>query len=99
VSTAIVRANAAGDRIPSEISLPHRGWLHLYQRSGLDLRIVMPRNGRIELTDMERAIDRNTRLVEVPSCRCTTAFNTISERCAGWRTRTVHSCMRISFRV
>jgi selenocysteine lyase/cysteine desulfurase len=39
----------------------------LEQTRGLDLRIVMPRdNGsRIDLRDMEKAIDRKTRLVEV----------------------------------
>ena len=42
--------------------------LQLLQRErGLDLRIVMPRdNGsRIDLRDMEKVIDRKTRLVEV----------------------------------
>ena len=39
--------------------------LELRRDHGLDLRIVMPRNGRIELADLERAIDRNTRLVEL----------------------------------
>jgi selenocysteine lyase/cysteine desulfurase len=41
--------------------------LHLMalQQQGLDLRIVMPRDGRIDLKDMERVVDRNTRLIEV----------------------------------
>lgn len=41
--------------------------IHLYelQKRGLDLRVVMPREGRIELRDLERVVDRKTRLVEV----------------------------------
>ena len=41
--------------------------IHLYelQKQGLDLRVVMPRENRIELQDLERVIDRNTKLVEV----------------------------------
>ncbi len=35
------------------------------QKRGLDLRIVMPREGRIDLEDMERVVDKNTRLIEV----------------------------------
>jgi len=37
----------------------------LQRERGLDLRIVMPRDGRIEMRDLERAIDKNTTLVEV----------------------------------
>jgi len=41
--------------------------LHLMElkKQGLDLRVVMPREGRIELRDLERVVDRNTRLVEI----------------------------------
>ena len=42
--------------------------LHLQalQRQGLELRMAMPtKDGRIELADLDRLIDRNTRLVEV----------------------------------
>lgn len=42
--------------------------LHLQalQREGLELRMAMPtKDGRIELADLDRLIDRNTRLVEV----------------------------------
>jgi selenocysteine lyase/cysteine desulfurase len=35
------------------------------QKAGLDLRIAMPREGRIDLADLERLIDRKTKLVEV----------------------------------
>lgn len=41
--------------------------LHLQalQRQGLDLRIAMPKDGRIEMADLEKLVDRNTRLIEV----------------------------------
>ena len=41
--------------------------IHLYelQKRGLDLRVVMPRENRIMLEDLERVIDRHTKLVEV----------------------------------
>jgi selenocysteine lyase/cysteine desulfurase len=37
----------------------------LQREHGLDLRVVMPRDGRIEMLDLERAVDRNTRLIEL----------------------------------
>jgi selenocysteine lyase/cysteine desulfurase len=37
----------------------------LQQRFGLDLRIVMPRNWRIELEDLERVVDKKTKLIEL----------------------------------
>jgi selenocysteine lyase/cysteine desulfurase len=41
--------------------------IHLYelQRRGLDLRVVMPRDWRIDLRDIEQAVDRKTRLIEI----------------------------------
>lgn len=41
--------------------------LHLLElkKQGLDLRLVMPRDGRIDPRDLERVVDRNTRLIEV----------------------------------
>lgn len=41
--------------------------LHLQalQTQGLDLRIAMPKDGRIEMADLEKLVDRNTRLIEV----------------------------------
>ena len=41
--------------------------VHLFQlkQRGLDLRVVTPRDGRIEMADLERAMDRETRLIEV----------------------------------
>ncbi len=43
--------------------------LHLQalQGQGLELRMAMPRDGAIALEDLDRLIDRNTRLVEVSS--------------------------------
>ncbi len=35
------------------------------RRSGLDVRIVMPRDFRIDIKDLERVIDRKTKLVEI----------------------------------
>jgi len=37
----------------------------LQQRLGLDVRIVMPRDWRIELSDLDRAVDKKTKLVEI----------------------------------
>jgi len=37
----------------------------LQQQFGLDLRTVMPRDWRIDLNDLERAIDKKTKLVEI----------------------------------
>jgi selenocysteine lyase/cysteine desulfurase len=37
----------------------------LQREAGLDLRIVMPREGRIALEDLERVVDRDTRLIEL----------------------------------
>lgn len=50
-------------------ALHFEGSLYMYQslqqERGLDLRIVMPRDWRIDLRDMERKIDRDTKLVAV----------------------------------
>jgi selenocysteine lyase/cysteine desulfurase len=37
----------------------------LQQRRGLDLRMVMPRDWRIEMKDVERVVDKKTKLVEI----------------------------------
>jgi selenocysteine lyase/cysteine desulfurase len=37
----------------------------LQQRFGLDLRIVKPHNWRIELSDLERVVDKQTKLIEL----------------------------------
>ncbi|PYR43996.1 MAG: aminotransferase, partial [Acidobacteria bacterium] len=41
--------------------------LHLMElrKQGVDLRIVAPRDGRIEMKDLERVVDNRTKLVEV----------------------------------
>ena len=54
--------NVVTDALHFEGALIH---LMELQKAGLDLRIVAPRDGRIHLADMERVIDRKTRLVEV----------------------------------
>jgi selenocysteine lyase/cysteine desulfurase len=44
------------------------GSLYMYQNlqlQGLDLRMVMPRDGAVHLADMERVIDKNTKLVAI----------------------------------
>jgi selenocysteine lyase/cysteine desulfurase len=49
-------------------ALHFEGSLYHYQslrQKGLDVRMVVPRDGRIDLKDMERAIDRKTTLVAV----------------------------------
>lgn len=49
-------------------ALHFEGSLYLYgelRRQGLDVRIVKPREGRIELADLEQQIDRHTKLVAV----------------------------------
>lgn len=37
----------------------------LQRERGLDLRIAMPRDGRIDMRDLERLVDKKTRLIEV----------------------------------
>ena len=55
--------NVVTDALHFDGSILH---LQALQREyGLDLRVVMPRDGRIDLRDLERVIDRNTKLVEV----------------------------------
>jgi selenocysteine lyase/cysteine desulfurase len=57
------RGNVVTDALHFEGALLHLG--ELRQRNGLDLRIVQPRQWRIDLRDMERAIDKKTKLVEI----------------------------------
>jgi selenocysteine lyase/cysteine desulfurase len=48
--------------------LHFEGSLYLYdalRRNGMDARIVKPRKWRVEMDDLDRAIDKNTRLVAV----------------------------------
>ena len=55
--------NVVTDELHFEGALLHLQALQ--QRLALDLRVVKPREWRIELKDLERAIDKKTRLVEV----------------------------------
>ena len=51
--------------------------LHLLElkKQGLDVRVVQPtKEGRIDFRDLERAVDRNTRLVEVSSASMYNGF-------------------------
>lgn len=54
--------NVVTDGLHFEGALIH---LKELQKQGLDLRIVMPRDGRIHIEDLARVIDRRTKLVEV----------------------------------
>lgn len=57
------KANVVTDALHFEGALVH---LKELQKEGLDLRIVTPRSdGRIDLEDMARVVDRKTRLIEV----------------------------------
>jgi selenocysteine lyase/cysteine desulfurase len=57
--------------------LHFEGSLYLYdqlRRQGADVRIVKPRGWRIDLADLERVIDKNTRLVAVSMVSSTNGF-------------------------
>jgi selenocysteine lyase/cysteine desulfurase len=56
-------SNVVTDALHFEGALLHLG--ELKRRTGLDIRIVMPRGFRIDLKDLERVIDRKTKLVEI----------------------------------
>ncbi|MBO77038.1 MAG: aminotransferase, partial [Gemmatimonadetes bacterium] len=55
--------NVVTDALHFESSIIHLQSLE--KNAGLDLRIVMPREGRIDLEDFSRVVDRNTRLIEI----------------------------------
>lgn len=54
--------NVVTDALHFEGALIH---LMELQKRGLDLRIVAPREGRIDVRDLERVVDRKTRLIEL----------------------------------
>jgi len=55
--------NVVTDALHFEGAIVH---LQALQRdAGLDVRIVMPREGRIDLQDLERVVDRDTHLIEL----------------------------------
>src|SRR5215471_16316058 len=56
-------SNVVTDALHFDGALLHLG--ELKRRSSLDVRIVMPRDWRIDLKDLERVIDRKTKLVEI----------------------------------
>jgi selenocysteine lyase/cysteine desulfurase len=56
-------SNVVTDALHFDGALLHLG--ELKRRTGLDVRIVMPRDWRIDLKDLERVIDRKTKLVEI----------------------------------
>lgn len=57
-----VDGNVVTDALHFEGALVH---LLELRKQGLDLRIVAPRDGRIHIADLERVVDRKTRLVEL----------------------------------
>jgi selenocysteine lyase/cysteine desulfurase len=63
--------NVVTDALHFEGALIH---LQELQKRGLDLRIVMPRDTRIEIRDLERVIDRSTKLVEISHVAMFTGF-------------------------
>jgi selenocysteine lyase/cysteine desulfurase len=54
--------NVVTDALHFEGALVH---LFELQKLGLDLRVVTPRDGRIDIQDLERVVDNKTKLVEV----------------------------------
>ena len=54
--------NVVTDGLHFEGALVH---LLELKKQGLDLRMVMPRDGRIDMQDLERVVDRKTKLIEV----------------------------------
>lgn len=55
--------NVVTDALHFEGALLHLG--ELQKRNGLDLRIVQPRDWRIDLRDIERVVDKKTKLIEI----------------------------------
>lgn len=55
--------NVVTDALHFEGALLHLG--ELQKRNGLDVRIVQPRDWRIDLRDMERVVDKKTKLIEI----------------------------------
>ncbi len=63
--------NVVTDALHFEGALIH---LEELRKRGLDLRVVMPRDRRIHLGDIERLVDRKTRLVELSHVAMFTGF-------------------------
>lgn len=58
-----IGGNVVTDALHFEGAILHLG--ELQKHAGLDLRMVMPRDFRIDMKDMERVVDKNTRLIEI----------------------------------
>jgi selenocysteine lyase/cysteine desulfurase len=63
--------NVVTDALHFEGALIH---LESLRKQGLDVRTVMPRDWRIEIADLEKMIDRKTKLVEVSHVAMFTGF-------------------------
>jgi selenocysteine lyase/cysteine desulfurase len=63
--------NVVTDALHFEGALIHLGAL---KRDGLDVRIVLPRDWRIQLEDLDRVIDNKTKLVELSLVAMFTGF-------------------------
>jgi selenocysteine lyase/cysteine desulfurase len=66
IVTSLDLAHTRGNIVTDELHF--QGSLNLYrtlQSKGVDIRIVKARNWRIELADVEKAMDRNTKLIAV----------------------------------
>jgi selenocysteine lyase/cysteine desulfurase len=63
--------NVVTDALHFEGALIH---LEALRKQGLELRVVKPRNWRIEMGDLEQAIDRKTKLVEISHVAMLTGF-------------------------
>ena len=57
-----IDGNVVTDALHFEGALIH---LMELQKRGLDLRVVMPRDGRIDVHDLERVVDNKTKLIEL----------------------------------
>lgn len=64
-------ANVVTDALHFEGALIH---LEALRKTGLELRIVKPRDWRIELRDLERVVDKKTKLVELSHVAMFTGF-------------------------
>jgi selenocysteine lyase/cysteine desulfurase len=63
--------NVVTDALHFEGALIHLGAL---QREGLDVRTVMPRDWRIDIRDLEKVVDRRTKLIEISHVAMFTGF-------------------------
>jgi hypothetical protein len=88
--------NVVTDALHFEGALLHLG--ELQQRNGLELRIVQPRHWRIDMRDLERAVDKKTKLVEISLVSMVNGFQHDLKRFAIWRMRMALTYTRTSCR-